>query len=265
MIEGSIDRNGNEGGSEALRQVVYAREADNGPLDVVAVGAHPDDVEIACGGILAKLGKQGYRVGIVDLTDGEPTPGSLGPEQRLAEARRAAEVLQVVVRVVLPLANRRLFDCFEARVALATEFRRYRPRLVIGLGAGTPMASPDHEQAGRITEAAVFYSRLTKWDEYFAGLPVHAVGAYLHCFLSLRQLAPPTSGGIVVDISDTIETKLEAIRCYASQFPPEKAHYFDRFRAYAQQQGMAAGFAAGEVLGNPNTWGTRDLMKLMFG
>lgn len=261
MIEGSIG----VGGRDVLPKVIYATDIENGPLDVLAVGAHPDDVEIACGGTLAKLAAQGYRVGIVDLTDGEPTPGSRGPEQRLAEARRAAEVLQVVVRAVLPLPNRRLFDTFEARIALATEFRRYRPRLVLGLGAGTPMASPDHEQAGRITEAAVFYSRLTKWDDHFAGLPVHAVGAYLHCYLSLRQLAPPTSGGIVVDISDTVETKLEAIRCYASQFPPAKAHYFDRFRAFAQQQGMAAGFAAGEVLGNPNTWGTRDLMKLVFG
>jgi len=265
MIEGSIDKGASEGRIEVSRQVVYSRDAERGPLDVIAVGAHPDDVEIACGGILAKLAKQGYRVGIVDLTDGEPTPGSRGPEQRLAEARRAADIVQAVLRVVLPLPNRRLFDCFEARIALATEFRRYRPRLVIGLGAGTPMASPDHEQAGRITEAAVFYSRLTKWDDHFAGLPVHAVGAYLHSFLSLRQLAAPTKGGIVVDISDTVETKLEAIRCYVSQFPPEKAHYFDRFRAYAQQQGMAAGFAAGEVLGNPNTWGTRDLMRLLFG
>src|SRR5512140_2198519 len=102
---------------------------DDLQLDVLAVGAHPDDVEIACGGTLARLAQQGYRVGIIDLTDGEPTPGSLGPEVRLAEARRAAEVLGVVKRITLDLPNRRLFDTFEARVALAKEFRRYRPRL----------------------------------------------------------------------------------------------------------------------------------------
>ena len=62
-------------------------------LDVIAVGAHPDDVEIACGGTLAKLVKQGYSVGIIDLTDGEPTPLSSGPEARLAEAKQAAETL----------------------------------------------------------------------------------------------------------------------------------------------------------------------------
>src|SRR3984893_3124890 len=104
-------------------------EAGDVQLDVIAVGAHPDDVEIACGGTLARLVQQGYRVGIVDLTDGEPTPASPGPEVRLAEAQRAAETLGVQVRVLLDLPNRRLFDNFEARVALAKVFRRYRPRL----------------------------------------------------------------------------------------------------------------------------------------
>src|SRR5262245_65335742 len=99
------------------------------PLDFLAVGAHPDDVEIACGGTLARLAQKGYRVGIVDLTDGEPTPGSPGPDVRLEEARRAAEILGVRVRINLNLPNRRLFDNFEARVALATIFRKHRPKV----------------------------------------------------------------------------------------------------------------------------------------
>src|ERR687898_9026 len=82
-------------------------------LDVIAVGAHPDDVEIACGGTLAKLVSQGYRVGIVDLTDGEPTPLSPGPDVRLAEARAAADALGVQVRITLDLPNRRFFDSYE--------------------------------------------------------------------------------------------------------------------------------------------------------
>ena len=146
-------------------------------LDVIAVGAHPDDVEIACGGTLAMLARQGHKVGIIDLTDGEPTPKSPGPEARLAEAQAAAAALGVPVRVTLDLPNRRLFDCFEARVALAKEFRKYRPRLVIGFGDKTPLASPDHWQAVQITDAAVFYSRLTKWDSYFDGLPTHTIAA----------------------------------------------------------------------------------------
>jgi N-acetylglucosamine malate deacetylase 1 len=238
---------------------------DDLTLDVVAVGAHPDDIEIACGGTLARLAAQGHRVGIVDLTDGEPTPGSPGPQVRLAEARRAAEVLGVARRVTLDLPNRRLFDTFEARVALAKEIRRFRPRLVIGLGGRTPTASPDHYQASLIVEAAVFYAKLTKWDAHFDGLPPHQVPRLLACFLAFHALSPADHGAMVIDISDTLEKKLTAIACYVSQFPPTKAHYLDHFRAFAAQQGMAAGFAAGEVLASPTAWGTRDLMGLLFG
>lgn len=238
---------------------------DEQRLDVMAVGAHPDDVEIACGGIVAKLARQGYRVGIVDLTDGEPTPHSPGPQVRLAEARRAAEVLGAARRVTLDLPNRRLFDTFEARVKLARQFRIYRPRLVLALRGNTPMASPDHYQAGLITEAAVFYSKLTKWDDYFDGAPPYTVPAMMYCVLRFRRLAPDLGGTIVVDIGETLETKIEAIRCYASQFPPEKEPVIERFRAFAVQQGLAAGFAAGEVLASPHALGTRDLMGLLFG
>lgn len=235
-------------------------------LDVMAVGAHPDDVEIACGGTLAKLVRQGYRVGIVDLTDGEPTPISPGPAVRLAEARRAAETLGVEVRAQLDLPNRRLFDSFEARVALAKEFRKYRPRLVLGFGDKTPLASPDHWQSALITDAAVFYSRLTKWDEHFDGLPVHIVSAQLYYTLAFSSLGlPPGAGHVVVDISDTLETKLASVRCYETQFPPAKAHVFDRIRAFALQQGEAAGYSAGELFASPRTIGTRDLIHFLFG
>ena len=126
------------------------------------------------------------------------------------------------------------------------------------------MASPDHYQAHLITQAAVFYSRLTKWDEYFGDLPVHTVPVLLYCFLAFRQLAPPAAGGLVVDIGDTLEQKMAAIACYQTQFPPTKADHLDGFRIYARQQGMAAGFAAGEVLASPGALGTRDLMGLLF-
>lgn len=242
----------------------HASTALDERLDVIAVGAHPDDVEIACGGTLAKLAQQGYRVGIVDLTDGEPTPASPGPEVRLAEAQRAAQALGVVKRVTLDLPNRRLFDSFESRVALAIELRRYRPRLVIGFGEKTPLASPDHWQAMQITDAAVFYARLTKWDAHFAGLPVHTVSTQLYYSLSLHTLELPAGdGSFVVDISDTLAAKLDSIRCYATQFPPAKAHVFERVRARAEHFGGIAGFAAGEVFVSPRTLGTRDLMQFL--
>jgi LmbE family N-acetylglucosaminyl deacetylase len=234
-------------------------------LDVIAVGAHPDDVEIACGGTLAKLVRQGYQVGIIDLTDGEPTPLSSGPEVRLAEARAAAEALGVQVRVTLDLPNRRLFDSFEARVLLATEFRKYRPKIVIGFGDKTPLASPDHWQAMQITDAAVFYSRLTKWDEHFGGLPVHPIQAQIYFRLAFE---PEVLGGypshFTVDIGETLEAKLASVRCYQSQFPPGKAHVFDRIRGAAMIAGAAANFAAGETFVSTRPLGTLDLVKTVL-
>jgi N-acetylglucosamine malate deacetylase 1 len=232
-------------------------------LDVIAVGAHPDDVEIGCGGTLARLAEQGYRVGIIDSTDGEPTPGSSGRDARLAEARRAADALGVETRVTLDLVNRRLFDTFDARAKLATEFRRYRPRLVLGLGNGTPTASPDHYQAMLITDAAVFSSKLGKWDEHFGDLPPLKIARQLHYYLEFHTLAPASRDRLVVDIGDALEKKMAAIACYESQFghAPET---LERFRVFAQQQGMAAGFSAGEVLGSPTALGTRDLMGFLF-
>lgn len=232
------------------------------PLDVVAVGAHPDDVEIGCGGTLAKLVEQGYRVGIVDLTDGEPTPGSPGPEVRLAEAQAAAEELGVTERIVLPLTNRRLFDGFDERIALAKIFRRWRPKLVLGLGDRTPMASPDHWQAMQITDAAVFYSRLTKWDDQFDGLPPHTISGQLYYFLSFYSLEPPTiRNDFVVDISSTLEKKLAAVQKYATQFPPEKQQLFERVESMNRWFGNTAGFAAGERLASPRAVGVTNLME----
>lgn len=230
-------------------------------LDVMVVGAHPDDVEIGCGGTIAKLVAQGYRVGIVDLTDGEPTPGSPGPEIRLAEAQAAAKVLGAQRRITLELPNRRLFDSFEARVNLATEFRRYRPRLVIGLGEKTTLASPDHWQAVQITDAAVFYSRLTKWDDAFDGTQPHVISAQLYytlAYFAERPLADCSR--MIVDISGELEKKIASVRCYVTQFPPAKAHMFERLDAWARHLGEQVGTSAGELLGSPRMTATRDLM-----
>ncbi|TWT60379.1 PIG-L family deacetylase [Rubinisphaera italica] len=235
------------------------------PLDVIAVGAHPDDVEIGCGGTLATLSRQGYRVGIIDLTDGEPTPLSPGPEVRLDEARKAAEILGVHVRETLDLPNRKLFDNYEARVTLAKVFRRYRPKVVIGIADKTPLASPDHWQAMQITDAAIFYSRLTKWDDEFDGLPVHTVSRQLWYPLGLRQMpAPQKAGHFITDISDALETKIRAVEAYETQFPPTKAHVYELLRSQSHYYGAAAGFTAGELIISPTVLGVRDMMASLF-
>lgn len=230
-------------------------------LDVLAVGAHPDDVEFACGGTLARLVQQGYQVGIVDLTDGEPTPNSAGPTQRLSEAGDAAEVLGIHKRINLGLPNRRLFDCFEARVALAREFRLYRPRLVLGFGDKTPMASPDHWQAMQITDAAIFYSRLSKWDDYFDDLAVHTIPQHLYFRLaSDPEMLPGMASHLTVDISETIEMKLAAIACYRSQFK-HRTYLVEQARAAAIVAGQAGGVAAGEIFAAPRPVVVDDLFR----
>jgi LmbE family N-acetylglucosaminyl deacetylase len=236
------------------------------PLDVIAVGAHPDDVEIACGGTLAALAEQGYRVGIIDLTDGEPTPHSPGPEVRIAEAVEAAKVLGVHIRKILPFNNRRLMDGFDERVALALEFRKYKPKIVIGFGSKTPMASPDHYQAMQITDAAVFYSRLTKWEDVFQGTEPHVIDRQLYFRLNFEPV--PASGienSITMDITDTLEQKLEAIRCYKTQFPPSKAYIFDRVRGLAIAAGAAANCYAGETFISTRSLRTKDLIQSVLG
>lgn len=231
-------------------------------LDVIAVGAHPDDVEIAVGGTLAMLSRQGYRVGIVDLTDGEPTPNSPGPEVRLKEAQQAADVLGVAFRETLDFPNRRLMDGYEVRVALAKVFRRYRPRIVLGIADKTPLASPDHWQAMQITDAAVFYSRLTKWDDEFDGLPVHTIQQLFWYPLGFGTLrGAETPGAFIVDISESLETKLRAIRAYQTQFPPAKERVFRLVEHQARLLGETQGLAAGEMLLAPKPIVVENLMQ----
>ena len=234
-------------------------------LDVIAVGAHPDDCEIGCGGTLAQLARQGLKVGIIDLTDGEPTPNCEHPEIRIAEAHAAAAKLGVAKRIVLDFPNRRLFDSFEARMALARQFRIFRPKVVIGLEGKTPMASPDHWQAMHITDAAIFYSRLSKWEEHFGDLPVHTIERQVYYSLFFEsQWSGMAPRQFVFDINDTLETKIESVKCYRTQFPPEKEYIYDRIRSMASAIGLSAGLQFGEVLTSTKSLASRDLFETLL-
>ncbi|MHA2226935.1 MAG: PIG-L family deacetylase [Candidatus Hodarchaeales archaeon] len=203
------------------------------PVEVVAIGAHPDDVELGVGGTIAKIAKSGIRTGIIDLTNAEPTPKNekyrspddFDPDyadRRLAEAQEAARILGVK-RMTMDLPNRRLFDDFEARCKLATIFRRWKPKVVIVMYGKTLMASPDHQQAQLITEAAIFYSRLTKWEKYMENLPVHRVTSLLYFPVRFIGLHPDNYTSFFVDISNTVDLKEQAILCYKSQgFDPDR-------------------------------------------
>lgn len=231
-------------------------------LDILFTAPHPDDLEIECGGAIARLVRQGYRVGLVHMTNGEPTPKG-SPEVREREMRAAAEILGVAVCEMLGLPNRLLMDGPEARFAVATAIRRYRPRVVVGIAGRTVAASPDHYQAQLITEAARFYSQLTKWDDRFGGTQPHRVDHLV--YRPTPRAAEPLGFPVqfVVDISEVIDRKVAAVACYASQFPPER---MERLRRHvlstAGVEGGAAGYSYGELYAIPRPLGVSDFMSL---
>jgi bacillithiol biosynthesis deacetylase BshB1 len=234
-------------------------------LDVLAVGPHPDDLEITCGGTLAKLVQQGYRVGIIDLTTGEPTPrGTL--EIRAAEAEAARAVLGVPIRLNLQLPNRVLMDCPEHRFVLATAFRRLRPTIVIATAGRTPAASPDHHQAHLLIEAARFYSQLTKWDERFGDTAPYRLPFLVYAPFPFDAEVRHWQSTFVIDISDTFEQKMKAVQCYHSQFDERR---FERVKhavgGHNISAGSRCGFAYGELFALPHPAGASDLVSLVAG
>jgi bacillithiol biosynthesis deacetylase BshB1 len=183
--------------------------------EIVCVGAHPDDVEIGMGGTVAALARSGADVLIVDLTDGEPTPHGTH-ERRMAEATDAAQALGCR-RITLELPNRSLFDTVEARTALAEVLRAERPRVLF-----VPYpedAHPDHIAASRIAEAARFYAKFTRTE--MSGEPHYAARVYRYMAVHVRIVREPS---FLTDISDTLASKLDALKCYRSQFDDNAAN-----------------------------------------
>jgi bacillithiol biosynthesis deacetylase BshB1 len=234
-------------------------------VDVLAVGAHPDDLEIICGGTLAMLVKQGHRVGMIDLTSGEPTPRGT-EEIRKQEAEAARQVLGVHLRVNLGLPNRVLMDGPPGRFALGTAFRRYQPTVVIACAGRTPAASPDHHQTHVLIEAARFYSQLTKWDDRFDNTPPYRVPHLVYAPYPFDAEQRHWHATFVIDISATFEQKVKAIECYRSQFDEARfgkvRHFLGGYNAYT---GSRCGFQYGELFALPHPVGATDLVTLLRG
>jgi bacillithiol biosynthesis deacetylase BshB1 len=179
------------------------------PIDLLAIGAHPDDVELTCGGTLVKAARRGYRTAVIDLTGGEAgTHGSKA--QRGEEAVRAAQVLGVAERANAGLPDAGLHNTDETRRVVVELIRRFRPRVVI---LPFPIGRhPDHRVA----------SELSRDASYLAGLKNYPAGGEPHrpekILYTLAYREDPVKPTFVVDITEEFATKLEAIRCYASQF-----------------------------------------------
>jgi N-acetylglucosamine malate deacetylase 1 len=178
-------------------------------LDVLAIFAHPDDAELLCGGALARSVDQGERVGILDLTRGEMgTRGSA--EIRAREAEAAARALGVHQRLNAGLPDAGIQSSLEHRRVVARHLRSLRPRVVVT--HWLEGRHPDHRETARLVLDATFLAGLAKAD--LEGEP-HRPRKVVHA-IAFREDGPAPS--FVVDVTDQIERKLEALACFASQF-----------------------------------------------
>jgi bacillithiol biosynthesis deacetylase BshB1 len=220
-------------------------------LDALVVAPHPDDAELGMGGTIVRLIAQGWRVGVVDLTSGEPTPlGS--PERRLAETEQANRRLGDPWRTNLGLPNRDLEATIEHRRAVAEVFRRTRPRLLFA--PYWEDAHPDHLAATRLVEDARFWSKLSKSD--LRGEPHHPARILYYFSVHLRIVERPS---FVVDVSAQAEAKRAALEAYRSQLVENQGAgrpgvidaVFDRTRFWGHLVGVthAEPFASREPIG----------------
>jgi len=210
-------------------------------LDLLVIAPHPDDAELGMGGAILKFKAEGKKVGVLDLTSGEPTPhGSL--ELRAAETAQATEILGLDWRENLGLPNRSLQATLEAREKLAGVIRQQRPRWLFA-----PYwvdAHPDHTAATELVDAARFWAKLSKTD--MPGEPFHPERIYNYYCVHLKMNAQPA---FILDISDVWEQKLAAIAAYESQFitgRPTNPSFLDQLRDEAAYWGKSIGTKYGE-------------------
>lgn len=228
-------------------------------LDVLVVAPHPDDAELGAAGTILKLKDDGLRVGVLDLTNGEPTPHG-SPELRARETAAATTILRLDWRENLGLPNRSLQPDLEARRQLAAVFRKTRPRWIFA-----PYwvdSHPDHVAATELIEAARFWGKLTRSD--LPGEP-HFAERILYYYCIHLRLAPQPA--VVVDISAYWEKKRAAIECYRSQFLTGQGGqgpgFIDRLRDQAAYWGWLIGRDYGEPLASREPLGLASLRHLV--
>lgn len=229
-------------------------------VDVLAIAAHPDDVEQTCGGTLLKMAEAGYTTGIIDLTAGDMgTRGS--PEIRVAESAEAAKILRVSHRENLHFPDARLENSMAGRMTLAHRIRELRPRTVI-----LPYwdgRHPDHYRASEIGYEACFLAGLRKIDQY-----TEPHRPYKIIYSSIYANVTPS---FVVDITKHFERRMESLLAYPSQYGqteagaalfPDEAEIRDRLGAMARFYGNLIGVKYGEPYVVKETMRVDDVVAL---
>ena len=229
-------------------------------LDILAIAAHPDDVEQTCGGTLLRMAQAGYRTGIIDLTAGDMgTRGS--PEIRVAESAAAAKILQCEWRDNLHFPDARLENSMAGRMTIAQKIRETRPRVVI-----IPYweaRHPDHYRAGEMAYEACFLAGLRKIDPY-----TEPHRPYKVIYSSQYANVPPS---FVVDITDQFDRRMDSLLTYESQYGPSEggsdlfppaAEVRDRLAAIARYYGNMIGAKYGEAFVVKETMRVEDVVTL---
>jgi len=221
----------------------YSDSPEVQQVDVMAIAAHPDDIEQTCGGTLIRMAETGYRTAALDLTAGDM--GTRGdPETRLKESEAAGQTMLLQLRANLRLPDARLENNIAARMSLAGEIRRLRPRVVI-----LPYweaRHPDHYRASELGFEASFLAGLKKLDE---ATPPHRPHKILY-----SSLYADVRPSFIVDISNQFDRRMEALFCYESQYAageaselfPSKDEIRERLAAIARFYGQQIGVRYGE-------------------
>lgn len=229
-------------------------------IDCLAVGAHPDDVEVGAGGVLVKLRQLGHTTGLVVLTRGEMGTGGTA-EERARELHRAADLMGARVVDTFDLGDTRLYDTPENRLKLAAVYRTCRPRLVLAPymrgGHGKRASHPDHIAAGELSMHAALYASLAKSDLPGEPFPVPPIFHYF--------LPPEVMPTFVVDITDQFETWMSALKAHASQFqnPAKPRDYIWALETSARHYGALIGAKYGQGFVAAEPIHVKDPMNLV--
>lgn len=236
-------------------------------LDILAFGAHPDDIELACSGTLLSHMAAGKTVGIVDLTRGEL--GTRGTADiRDKEAAEAARILGVSVRENLGLPDGFFANDKENQLKIIKLIRKYRPKVV--LANALTDRHPDHGKGGRLVADACFFSGLIKIETEYEGVTQQAYRPQaVYHYTQFRDI----NYSFIVDISGHMDKKMEAIKAYASQFygadnanEPEtvisSAHFIKNVEERASDLGRLIGVRHGEAFYCESAMGVSDIFSL---
>ncbi len=220
-------------------------------MDALVFCAHPDDAELSMGGTIAKLSKDNLKVGIIDLTQGElGTRGSA--DIRLKEAFRAAIVLKAAMRENLHLPDGDIHISKENIIRVITAIRKYKPSVIFAPYKND--RHPDHIHASKLVKQAFFYSGLSKIKTFDKGVAQEAYRPRnIYYYMQSFAFTP----SFIVDITDTFETKMKAVRCFDTQFhnprskEPETFISQPRFIKYIESRSQFYGFQIGKDYGEP--------------